>query len=255
MKSGMVATAILAAAVTVLCFGQVPDDARDLLKRVAETYRNLDSFEWTAIATVTTDSGDFRPRPVTVVGEFRRPRQMRVEFPNRATMPLIAVTDGQTAVELYPSRRGFCRPDPKLFLQRTALHDAMSALAWSLPYEHIMDGLKSARIVGNRELKIGGEVVKCQVVRAIYAPATSGRTGTVQTAPITYWIDLKTNIVVQQSFPTTIAIPGRHRPRTDTTTTTLVRYRLDPKIQEARFTFRPPVGVREQSCLSFSSGG
>jgi len=90
---------------------------------------------------------------------------------------------------------------------------------------------------------------------AIYEPAKSGWTGTVQAAPITYWIDPKTNIVVQQSYQTTLKIPGRDRPRTDTTAATLVRYRLNPKIQNERFTFQTPQGVAEQSCISFMGGG
>ncbi len=134
-------------------------------------------------------------------------------------------------------------------MQRCGLWDG------SLPYEHITDGLRSTRFVGNRELKIAGEVINCRVMAAIYEPAKSGWTGTVQAAPITYWIDPKTNIVVQQSYQTTLKIPGRDRPRTDTTAATLVRYRLNPKIQNERFTFQTPQGVAEQSCISFMGGG
>ena len=179
---------------------------------------------------------------------------MRIEFPERQPIAWIEVTDGKAIWLSYPSRRGYCRPDPKLVLQQTP-HEAMWRVGSSLPYEHITDGLKSARIVASRELKIGDEVINCRVVAAAYAPAKSGWTGTVQTAPITYWIDPKTNIVVQQSYQTTLKIPGRDHPRTDTTTTTLVRYRLNPKLRDARFTFQPSQGVTEQSCRSFSSGG
>jgi outer membrane lipoprotein-sorting protein len=244
----------LLAVVIMPSFAQRPEDARELLRQVAETYRNLESFEWAAVSTITTDSGDFQPHPSTLVGEFRRPRQMRIEFPKGRPIPLIEVTDGRIVFLYYPSYRGFCRPDPNLFLQRTP-HAAMSALGWSLPYEHVTEGLKAACFVGDRELKIGGEVVNCGVVAAVYAPAKSAWTGTVQTAPITYWIDTNTNIVVQQSYRTTLTIPGRDRPRTDTTTTTLLRYRLNPKVQDSRFTLQPPQGVTERPCISFSSGG
>jgi hypothetical protein len=63
MKPGVLVLAVLAAAVTVLCFGQVRDDARDLLQRVAETYWNLDSFEWAGITVTTSDSGELTPQP------------------------------------------------------------------------------------------------------------------------------------------------------------------------------------------------
>ena len=205
-------------------------------------------------ASVVAYSGDLKPQPAPFMGVFQRPHRMRIEWPKDTPIPRIELTDGKIIVQFYPSRRGFCRPDPKLFLQRTP-HEAMSALGWSLAYDHITDSLRSARIVGNRELMIGAEAVNCRVVAAIYPPAKSGWTGRTPTAPITYWIHPKTNIVVQQSFQTTITVPGRDRPRTDTTTTTLVRYRLNPKIQDARLTFQPPQRVTERSCLSFSSGG
>jgi hypothetical protein len=101
-------------------------DARDLLRQVAETYRNLASFEWAAAFTVTTDSGAFQPLPAFLVGEFRRPRHMRIEFPKGPPIPLVEGTDGRT-VWLYYPYRGYCHPDPKLFLQRPP-HEAMSAL-------------------------------------------------------------------------------------------------------------------------------
>jgi outer membrane lipoprotein-sorting protein len=163
------------------------------------------------------------------------------------------VTDGTAVWSYYPSRHGFCRPEPKLYLNRTPQEAAVS-LGWALRYESIADGLTSARIVGHRELKLGNAVVNCVVVTAVYEPAKSAWTGMLWTAPVTYWIDTKTNIVVQQSCEIRLSIPGR-KPRTDTMTATLLRYRLNPQLSNAKFTFRPPEGVTEQSCLSFSSGG
>jgi hypothetical protein len=61
MKLGVVAVPILVAAGNVLCFDQAHDAARDLLQRVAETYRNLDSFEWAGITVMTSDSGELTP--------------------------------------------------------------------------------------------------------------------------------------------------------------------------------------------------
>lgn len=233
-------------------FAQSPADAREILERVAATYRGLDSFEWTAISITTTDSGDFRPRPSKMRGQFRRPGQMRLEFPDHP-LAVIELTDGQAIWEYAPSRRGFCRPTPNVL--KRAPHEAMWALGWSLPYEDITEGLKWARSLGTRELRIGGEAVNCTVVRAAHTSAESGRTGAGHSVPVTYWIDSNTNIVVQQSYRTTLKIPGREKPRTDTSTTTLVSFCLNPRIPKARFTFQPPLGVTKQSCISFSSGG
>jgi outer membrane lipoprotein-sorting protein len=187
------------------------------------------------------------------MGEFRRPNRMRIEWPKDTPIPRIDVTDGATVWLSYPSAHGYCLPDPKLYLNRTP-QEAATSLGWGLRYEHIADNLESARIVGNRELKLGDAVVKCAVVTAAYKPAKSAWTGMLWTAPVTYWIDMKTNIVVQQSCHIRLPISGR-KPRTDTMTTTLLRYRLNPPLLNARFTFRPSEGVTEQPCASFSGGG
>jgi outer membrane lipoprotein-sorting protein len=253
MKPGVLTVAMLAATGSVLCFGQVRDDARNLLQRVAETYRNLDSFEWAGITVTTSDSGELTPQPAPFMGEFQRPNGMRIEWPKDTPIRRIEVTDGAAVWLFYPSVHGFCRPDPKLYLNRTP-QEAATSLVWGLRYEHLADGLTSARIVGHRELKLGGAVVNCAVVTAVYEPAKSAWTGMLWTAPVTYWIDPKTNIVVQQSCDIRLLIPGR-KPRTDTMTTTSLRYRLNPPLSNARFKFRPPEGVIEQPCTAFSGGG
>jgi outer membrane lipoprotein-sorting protein len=253
MKPGVASAAVLAAAGTVLCLGQVRDGARDLLQRVAETYRNLDSFEWAGITVMTSDSGELTPQPDPFMGEFQRPNRMRIEWPKDTPIPRIDLTDGATVWLSYPSVHGFCRPDPKLYLNRTP-QEAATSLGWGLRYEHIADNLTSARIIGHRELKLGDALVNCAVVTAVYKPAKSAWTGMLWTAPVTYWIDTKTNMVVQQSSEIRLALPGG-KPRADTMTTTLLRYSLNPPLSKARFTFRPPKGVMERPCTAFSGGG
>lgn len=229
--------------------------ARERLRQVADTYRNLNTFEWTALVTTSTDSGDFKTRTIPIGGLFRRPHSMRVErHDDSPPGNTVAVTNGDTVWLYYRQLNGFCRPNSDHYLQSIP-HYAMLSLARVPPYESILDGLKSARLIGNGVVRIGTADVACVIVTALYAPLRSAWTEAVYTAPVTYWIDGKTNIVVQQTFQVTTKIPGRDQPRTDTTTTTLVRYHLNPKIKESRFTFQPPQGVPERSCFSFSSGG
>jgi outer membrane lipoprotein-sorting protein len=166
----------------------------------------------------------------------------------------VAIANGKDIWLYFRRLNGFCHRDPKLYFQRTP-HEAMSAPGSSLPYEHILDGLRSARLVGNRILKIGTDDVTCLVVTAVYSPSKSGWTGEIRTAPITYWIDAATKIVVQQTFQTAFEIPGRSRSRTETFTTTLLRFRLNPELPDSRFTFRPPARVLERPCDAFSGGG
>jgi outer membrane lipoprotein-sorting protein len=133
--------------------------------------------------------------------------------------------------------------------EQPPVQQAMTAIAWSLPFEHIAEGLNSAKLMGNGELKIGDRIVNCHVVVADYGPAKPGLGGTLQSIPITYWIDVKTNLVVQQRYEI------KYQSRTNTTTITLVRYRLNPAIPDTRFTFDPPQGVTEQPGICASSGG
>ena len=130
----------------------------------------------------------------------------------------------------------------------------MLALEKSLPYERILDGLRSARLVGDRVLKIGTKDVSCFVVSAVYAPARPGWTGEVQMGPVTYWIDAETKIVVQQSSKTSFVIPMRSQPSAETSTTTLLRYRLNPDLPDSRFKFQPAAGALERPCTAFLGG-
>ena len=187
--------------------------ARARLRQVADTYRNLNTFERTAILTTSTDSGDFKTRSIPVEGLFRRPHSMRVELRDRDIPPddTLAVTNGGSVWLYYRRLNGFCRPNSDQYLQSIP-HLSTLSLARSLPYEGILDGLKSARLIGNSVVRIGAADVACVVVTAFYAPLKSAWTGAVHTAPITYWIDEKTNMVVQQTFQTTIRLPAEINP-------------------------------------------
>ncbi|MGB9456228.1 MAG: hypothetical protein WCB12_09310 [Bryobacteraceae bacterium] len=252
--STLVLSAVAAGATALLAQTGQAVDPRDLLSAVAETYRNLNSFEWTAFSTTSSDSGEIQPNTVLVLGAFRRPHSMRVEL-RRKTPPSDTVwtTNGSGVLEYHKERNGFCRPDPKPYL-RDASPGAMPSVASSLPYEHILEGLKSARFVGYQFLKVNGEVVSCVVVSVPYSLAKSDWTEAVQTAAIIYWIETKSKIVVQQSTNFTLKLRGRTRPRTDASTITLVSYRLNPELPDARFTLRPPAGAKEWPCIVFSSG-
>jgi outer membrane lipoprotein-sorting protein len=179
---------------------------------------------------------------------------MRID--SRSTLPILnraEVMDGKVIWEYYPLRNGFCRPDLKTYLQRKH-YGAMSALASSLPYEHITDDLKSARIVGHGTLKVDGDNVSCLILVATYVPEKSPGWGDfVQTASIIYWIDSTTKIIVQQADQ--IGLKSRGRNRTDTYTTALLRYRLNPNLPESRFVFKPPQGATERPCIALGSGG
>jgi len=135
---------------------------------------------------------------------------MRIEWNGKGPpADTVSVTNGNDTWLYYRQSRAFGRPDSRLYLARTP-HEAMSALESWLPYEHILDGVRSVRLVGNRVLRIGGADIKCVAVTAVYARAKSGWRESVYTAPITYWIDPKNNIVVQQSYSITLKIPGTH---------------------------------------------
>ena len=253
--STLVLSAVAAAATALLAQTGQAVDPGGLLSAVAQTYRNLNSFEWTAFSTASSNSGEIQPNTLLVLGAFRRPQSMRVEL-RRQTPPSDTVWTmiGYGVLEYHQERNGFCRPDPKLYLRRSP-PEAMSSVESSLPYEHILEGLKSARFVGYQFLKVNGEAVSCVVVSVPYTPAKSDWTEAVQTAAIVYWIEAKSKIVVQQSTNFTLKLQGRTKPRTDTLTIKLASYRLNPELPDARFTLQPPAGAKELPSIAFSGGG
>jgi hypothetical protein len=67
-------------AVEFIGAGNQDTNARDLLSKVAATYRNLNSFEWAALSTFGLDSADAMPITTPLVGAFRRPHSMRLDW-------------------------------------------------------------------------------------------------------------------------------------------------------------------------------
>ena len=87
--------------------------ARDRLRKVADTYRNLTTFEWTALVTTSTDSDDFKKSTIPITGLFRRPGCMRVEqHGDSPPSDTVAVTNGGEVWLYYRQLNGFCRPNP-----------------------------------------------------------------------------------------------------------------------------------------------
>jgi outer membrane lipoprotein-sorting protein len=151
-------TRLVAGAVEFLGAGHQTTNARDLLSNVAATYRNLSSFEWAALSTVSLDSADTMPITAPLVGAFRRPHWMRVDWHGEGQpSDNVSITNGTDVWLYYRRLNGLCRPDPRLYLKQPP-HDAMLAVERSLPYERILDGLRSARLVDDRVLKIGTKV-------------------------------------------------------------------------------------------------
>ncbi len=240
-------------------FGQADReaDARKTLGEVAEVYRGLTSFEWDALLGVSTDSGEFRAYTFPLTGAFKRPHFMRIdEYGKSPPTNTVSITNGKYAWYWLRYSPTFCRPDPKSWLER-APQAAMSRVEGTLPYEHILERLQSVRAAGNRILRIGGEDVNCMVITAVYAPGRSEwLSAMVLGAPVTYWIDVKNKIVVQQSYSMKGPnIPGRSGAGAVTDTITLTGYRLNPEIPDSRFVFHPAKGSHESSCTALGGGG
>jgi hypothetical protein len=237
-------------------------NAMDVLRQVADAYGKLDSYEWTAQSTSSFDNGISKSHDgqlTTVFVAFRRPGQMHLEVRPISAGPFngINVTNGNTVWRYIPYLRICCHPG----LLPVPPY-VTAALGSSLPYERIMEKLKSADFAGTSTLIVDGQSIRCFLVNAIYEPETKTfqqPAGTQWTqAAVTYWIDPNTNLVMQQYHHQILKlkVSGRINPPYHYyVTTSVVRFRMNPRLPDSLFLLRIPTDVHEMKRCPSGGGG
>ena len=237
-------------------------NALDLLHKVADAYAKLDSYEWTARSIWRFDNGvrkEQSPGFTLIIAAFRRPGQMRLEVRPLSAGPFAgtSITNGTTVWDYRPYLQVCCHPDLTPFPPYVA-----AALGSSLPYERITEKLKWATFAGISTLTVDRQSIRCLLVDALYEPETRHFTVPVGSewtqSAVTYWIDPKTNLVMQQHHHEIrkSTVSGRiNAPYHSYRTVSLVNFRVNPQLPDSLFNFKIPKDVRETKHCPSSGGG
>ena len=248
MLNRLTLTASIAALLTTAS-GTLPaadaPDARKVLDSVARTYRNLASFQFEGtIAVSMTRQGTHESFEIPVILAAEKPGRARTEMRN-PTMGMVVVTDGTTLTSYSQQAHQYTRePAPKL----SAGSDTAEAMAGpGSPlgrYFGITRTLKSARWLRAQTLDLGGRRSTCDVVAVEYEHPPEVR---AQFSPTTFWIDRARLVVLRDSTQVHVdsAAQGGSMDMAQTTTFSIAR--INEKVPDSLFTFRPPAGAQEVS--------
>ena len=245
---------------TSTSLSQERDEARGILKKVAETYRNLKSYYFESNIVVHVKRGQTQvtiDSPIVLAAV--RPDKMRMEI-KRSPMMLdwVVISNGSTTWEFIPTRNEYTKKSGgrttitakgRDGIERTIDKDEYLrvmavALGVLLPrYDNVMDGLKQARNLREESVDLNGTNIDCYVIEAQY-DTPEAFPGAISSAK-SFWIDKKRYVVVREEYTTKIdsSAMGAQQEHVHTNIFTIVR--LDELLPETLFTFTPPEGAIE----------
>lgn len=239
---GISATFALAA-VSYLC----AQDAMEILRSTAETYRNLTNyhFELETETETVSELSQIRLRERLklaandsgkVHAEFRHPGSWR-----------LTIFDGTTTWQFDPGFREFARNEVSHPEEDYALRALQSTL-----HDHlgrVDKGVISARILREEPLQIEDKTRLCWVIRAEYGPGD--RHALSKQDIRTYWIDRSRKVLLREerrSHGSSIGSESyQDQQRSSTTVYRIARINELPP--ESVFTFQPPADAVELGSL------
>jgi len=218
-------------------------DARELLGKVAQAYRNLTSLEARATAISESHEDGFSHTETPVSFFYVAPGRFRLQHGNRG---MTIVSDGQDVHTYFPSPKRYAKTPVR------PEHPPAGEFNPQFPYSsnhgsflfgRIAERIAQAEVVRDEPVTIQDAVVPCQVVSVIYEQ--SSHRGIVMTGlPILFWISTETHLVLRTEIEATIEFP-RHGPRTTKHTLRLNRLSVDQPIESSTFSFAPPPDAEE----------
>ncbi len=229
----------------VACFGQTGEDARPLLREVADGSRRLSSYRAEGHIAQDLDIGiGGGKRDLAFRVATRSPQQMHIELsggPEWATgLPIDVVCDGGSGWVYYGKPKQY---DKVVAGERTQGYCSRGTLT---SFEHVADSVKSAVIAGRDQVQFEGRSQACLVVQAQYRviddfmipPGMVGKIGRVSR---TMCVDPVRKLILRDRLEADLdAGPdGYHVIET----ISYDRIELNPDLPSALFEFHPPEGA------------
>jgi outer membrane lipoprotein-sorting protein/peroxiredoxin len=235
---------------------QIEPEAMELLKKVAEAYRNIKSYQLEGVEVGESRStGLYYRTESAFVWAFEKPGKFRLETKSPAGNRSTAVSNGESIWNYSPNLEQYTKksvqPLPKAGDTDTGVRRIPNPLE-KIGGTKITDLARGARIMPEEIISIDGKSINCYVVEVIYrAPRNSDINASVI---VTYWID-KTRLIVirkvsKQKF---ISLPPDERTETiGLITFSLVK--VDEPLPASLFAFTPPEGIKEVAEFVYNTG-
>jgi thiol-disulfide isomerase/thioredoxin len=241
---------LLACALTLPARAQQPPDARALLQKVTETYRGLNSYRFEGVMSITVGGGGSIPQsfevPLLVAAE--RSGRARVDVRN-PQMGMTLVSDGKQLVTFLPSLKQYTRKPAEAPL------DSAGALR-SPPgsplarYFQMLDGLKSAEIVDDAPVTVGGRTAPCWVVRCDVTPPQALAADSSARAVATFWVDKSRSLVLHDSTTVSMRHPVTGAQMAMDQVTSFSLGEVNGALPDSLFVFAAPAEAQEVQAFS-----
>ena len=218
-------------------------DARRILDNVARTYRGLSSFHFQGeVGVDMSRAGAHQTMSFPIVAAAAKPNRSRTEMQN-PMMGMIIINDGQTLITYAQQVNQYTKKAAPVPNPAADSAGAIAGPASPLSrYFTISRSLKDARWTREQALELSGKRVTCDVVEADYEHP-GGMSATY--SPTTFWIERARSIVLRES--THVHVEGADQGGTadlaQTTTYTIAR--VNEKLPDSLWVFRPPAGASE----------
>jgi peroxiredoxin/outer membrane lipoprotein-sorting protein len=221
---------------------QAPD-ARALLQKVGQAYRDLTSYRFEGVMTVKMSGGINQSLEVPLELAADRAGRARVVIQN-PQMGMTSVSDGKQTVTYLPSLGQY---------RRKPAEAAVDSGGMPLPpqgspltrYFNLLQNLSSAQVLGAQAVDVGGTahdcwVVHCEMVRPEALSADSSAH-----AAATFWIDKTRTLVLHDSTSVSMRNAATGALLGMDQITTLRLAQVNESLPDSLFTFVPPEGARE----------
>jgi thiol-disulfide isomerase/thioredoxin len=230
-------------------------DAAELLKKVSETYRNLQSYHFEGITTMEVETGGMKHKmEIPVAMAAVRPGKRRAEVKN-PVMEILTLSDGQTEWAYVPQLKQFTK---KAAASRRSTggenasekgaHSRSLAAGFVDEYGHIAEQVQRSRILREEPIELEGKRIDCSVVEVVYKPDEGS--AELDSSPKTLWVDKTRFIVLRESSSARIQSSALGGPVNTKQTTTLTLAKVNEPVPEALFVFKPPKGAEQVKELS-----
>jgi outer membrane lipoprotein-sorting protein/peroxiredoxin len=235
----------LLVAVAAVASGQT---GSEILKKAAETYQSLKSYQFEAqvVTESASQSNESRSRS-TKISAAILPDRRRLEVKG-GQLGSLRVYDGQTVWEFRPGVNQFARQD-----QATYKPAMMSFVSDPVDEYKALDKAEGAKLLREESLEAAGGVRPCWVIEV---PSKLRPRGPVlEGSPSTYWVDKSTGLVLKELQSMKIKMPMMDSAQTQTTTTTYTVARINETLPDELFRFQPPEGAAEVAEFTRPFGG
>jgi peroxiredoxin/outer membrane lipoprotein-sorting protein len=220
----------------------------ELLKKTAETYQSLKSYQFEAqvVTESVSESNESRNRSTRISARIL-PDRRRLESKG-GQLSGLRVYDGRSVWEFRPGANQFARQD-----QATFKPPMMNTLSDPVDSYKDLEKAEGAKLLREESIEAAGGARPCWVIEV---PSKFRPSGPIlERSPSTYWVDKSTNLVLKESQSTKMKMPTMEAPQTSTTTTIYTVARINESLPDKLFRFDPPEGSAEVAEFTSPFGG